>query len=119
MSEADNWYVPSRLSAAMNQQLDSTDAPFGAVVRELHFQRHTLSARVLWEPLAQGWEMNAGVDASSAAEPGRSTRLIIPERVLEHRAVLALPDGTPISEVIETYTGNVLAFAPPGNAGAR
>ena len=113
LSEADNWYVPSRLTATMNQQLDSTDSPFGAVVHELHFQRHTLSARVLWEPLAHGWEMQAKVNSPPAAEPTRRTRLIVPDRVLEHRAVLSLPDGTPISEVIETYTGNVLAFAPP------
>jgi hypothetical protein len=33
--------------------------------------------------------------------------------VLQHRALLSLPDGTPISEVVETYTGNVLAFTPP------
>jgi hypothetical protein len=30
--------------------------------------------------------------------------------VLEHRAVLTLPDGTPFSGVVETYTGEVLAF---------
>jgi hypothetical protein len=30
--------------------------------------------------------------------------------VLEHRAVLTLPDGKPFSEVVETYTGNVLAI---------
>jgi hypothetical protein len=29
--------------------------------------------------------------------------------VLEHRAILSLPDGTPFSEVVETYTANVLA----------
>ncbi len=27
--------------------------------------------------------------------------------VLEHRAVLSLPDGTPFSEVVETYTREV------------
>jgi hypothetical protein len=26
---------------------------------------------------------------------------------------LSLPDGTPVSEVVESYTSNVLAFAPP------
>jgi len=119
LSEADNWYVPSRLSAAMNHQLETTDAPFGAVVRDLHFQRHTLSAKVLWEPLARGWEMESGGDAARAAEPTRNARLEIPDRVLEHRAVLSLPDGTPISEVIETYTGNVLAFAPPDKLRSR
>ncbi|MGH8252972.1 MAG: hypothetical protein ACRES2_02960 [Steroidobacteraceae bacterium] len=109
LSEADNWYVPARLTTAMNQQLDSTDAPFGAVVQELHFQRHTLSAKLLWQPLAPGWEMSAN------SRPPPAARLVVPDRVLEHRAVLSLPDGTPISEVIETYTGNVLAFAPPEN----
>ena len=113
LSEADNWYVPGRLTAAMNQQLESTDAPFGAVVHELHFQRHTLAAKLLWQPLAPGWEMGAHSEAARAAQ------LAVPERVLEHRAVLSLPDGTPISEVIETYTGNVLAFAPPESADGR
>ena len=39
--------------------------------------------------------------------------LAIPAEVLRHRAVLTLPDGTPFSEVIETYTGEVLAFPAP------
>jgi chorismate-pyruvate lyase len=113
LSEADNWYVPGRLTAAMNQQLDSTDAPFGAVVHELHFQRHTHAARLLWQPLEPGWEM------AVRPEQAHDARLVVPERVLEHRAVLSLPDGTPISEVIETYTGNVLAFPPPQSASGR
>jgi hypothetical protein len=33
--------------------------------------------------------------------------------VLEHRAVLSTPDGAPFSEVVETYTGEVLAFPAP------
>src|SRR5208283_1984997 len=41
LSEAENWYVPSRLTAAMNQQLNTTDAPFGKIMQALHFQRHT------------------------------------------------------------------------------
>jgi hypothetical protein len=32
---------------------------------------------------------------------------------LEHRAILTLPDGTPFSEVVESYTANVLAFPVP------
>jgi hypothetical protein len=38
----------------------------------------------------------------------------LPGRVLEHRALLTLPDGTPFSEVVETYTGNVLSTAALG-----
>ena len=39
--------------------------------------------------------------------------LAIPDHVLEHRAVLSTPDGEPFSEVVETYTSDVLAFPPP------
>src|SRR5262249_52372326 len=43
LSEADNWYVPSRLTADMNHQLDTSDIPFGRAAQPLHFQRRTLS----------------------------------------------------------------------------
>jgi chorismate-pyruvate lyase len=104
LSQADNWYVPSRLTADMNAQLDSTDTPFGKVVRPLHFQRHTLSAELLWSPLPGGWE-----SVSHSPERGHKP-LAVPAMVLEHRAVLTLPDGTPFSEVVETYTGGLLGF---------
>jgi chorismate-pyruvate lyase len=105
LSEADNWYVPSRLSAEMNTQLETTDTPFGKVVQALRFRRHTLTAQLLWHPLPVGWEM------ARVRMPGESGALAVPAQVLEHRAVLTLADGTPVSEVIETYTGKVLEFA--------
>jgi chorismate-pyruvate lyase len=108
LSEADNWYVPARLTAEMNRQLDTSDIAFGRAVLGLHFQRHTLSARLLWSPLPQGWEMAMSVPAETPAA------LPVPYEVLQHRAMLTLPDGTPFSEVVETYTSEVLAFpAPP------
>jgi len=39
--------------------------------------------------------------------------LPIPAELLQHRALLTLPDGTPFSEVVETYTGEVLGFPKP------
>jgi hypothetical protein len=42
-----------------------------------------------------------------------ATALPIPHELLQHQAVLVLPDGTPISHVIETYTEQVLAFPQP------
>ena len=36
-----------------------------------------------------------------------------PDFLLEHRAVLTLPDGTPFSALVESYTRQVLAFPPP------
>jgi hypothetical protein len=49
----------------------------------------------------------------AASAGGGAGALSVPEHVLEHRAVLSLPDGEPFSEVVETYTGEVLAFPPP------
>jgi hypothetical protein len=107
LSEADNWYVPDRLSPEMNRMLDTTDTAFGRAVQNLNFRRRTLSAKLLWSPLPQDWEMGAPLP-----EP-RGATLTIPHEVLEHRAVLTLLDGTPFSEVIETYTSEVLAFPQP------
>ncbi len=107
LSEADNWYVPARLTPDMNQALDTSDVAFGRVVQALRFQRRTLSAERLWHPLPEGWEMGGSLPPSGPAA------LAIPAEVLRHRAVLTLPDGTPFSEVIETYSGEVLAFPAP------
>ena len=106
LSEADNWYVPARLTPAMNQALDTSDVAFGHAVQALKFQRRTLSAELLWHPLPEKWEM------SPLPSPGPEA-LSIPSEVLRHHAVLTLPDGTPFSEVIETYSSEVLAFPAP------
>ncbi len=104
LSEADNWYVPTRLTAEMNHQLDTTDIPFGKVVQPLHFRRKTLAAELLWSPLPAGWEQ------SGAGREAASGKLAIPPHVLQHRAVLYTGDNQPFSALIETYTGQVLAF---------
>lgn len=109
LSEADNWYIPARLTADMNKTLDTTDTPFGRAVQELHFHRRTLSAQLLWSPLPQGWEMAPVLPAGSKGP------LQIPSQTIQHRAVLSLPDGTPFSVVVETYTNEILSFPqPPG-----
>jgi hypothetical protein len=108
LSEADNWYVPERLTPDMNKLLDTTDTPFGRVVKSLDFQRHTISARILSPFLPQGWETMPPARLEDLGEP------CLPDRLLEHRAVLTLPDGTPFSEVVETYTGNVLSMPALG-----
>ena len=102
LSDADNWYVPSRLTAAMNRQLDSTDVPFGKVVQPLHFRRQTLSAELLWLPLPPGW------DSGAALPPESSRPLAIPAHVLQHRALLYTQGNRPFSLVVESYTADVL-----------
>lgn len=107
LSEADNWYVPARLTAAMNAALDGSDIAFGRAVAPLHFTRHTLSAELLWHPLPEDWDVKGGGPAPGAG------RLDIPATVLRHRAVLTLPGGTPFSTVTESYTSSLFAFPQP------
>lgn len=84
LSRADNWYLPDRLTPEMNRLLDETDTPFGKAVKALDFRRRTLSS-----------ELRPAADA-----------------VLKNRAVLSTPDGAPFSEVVETYTDEILAEGP-------
>ena len=80
LSDALNWYVPSRLTPEMNNTLQTTEEPFGRVVAPLDFNRERL----------------AGQRGAGPACP--------PETILTHRALLRGRDGVPISLVIECYT---------------
>jgi chorismate-pyruvate lyase len=100
-SEADNWYVPSRLTPEMNRQLDTTDEPFGRVVKPLGFRRNSLSAELLWQPLPRGWEMQRSRESAA---------LQIPQEVLRHQAILYTSSQMPFSAVVETYTRQLFAF---------
>lgn len=85
LSEADNWYVAARLTPEMNDALDTTDTPFGKVVRPLQPHRQTLAAKLLWT--------------------GRAT---MPRDVLEHRALLIDAQQQPFAEVVERYRRDAL-----------
>ena len=102
LSDADNWYVPALLTPDMNRQLDSSDTPFGIVVKPLHFRRQTLSADVLWHLLPDGW------DSGAALPPPGNAPLSVPDHVLQHRAVLYTGDNLPFSLVVESYTSRTL-----------
>ncbi|WP_312710025.1 hypothetical protein [Stenotrophomonas sp.] len=86
LSEADNWYLPTRLSPAMNQVLDSTDEPFGRVVGPLGFERQTLADQTFWPARSDG---SHGV-------------------ILEVRALLRDRQQQPFSYVIESYSAHAL-----------
>jgi hypothetical protein len=90
----------------MNRLLDETETPFGKVVRDLDFRRETLSAKLLWSPLPERWDMAPAPMAS----PGGFEA---PDHILEHRAILRANGGAPFSFVVETYTRDVLAFPLP------
>jgi chorismate-pyruvate lyase len=86
LSEADNWYVPSRLTPAMNAALESGDTPFGAVIAPLTPHRQALSSDRLW------------VDGA------------VPEDILRNRALVLDQGGRPLAEVTETYKRTALEF---------
>lgn len=85
LSDADNWYVPARLTAEMNRQLDTTDTPFGKAVAPLEPIRETFAVRWLW---------------TDSSQP-------MPPAIFEHRAVLYTKDHRPFSEVDEVYQRNL------------
>ncbi len=107
LSEADNWYVPGRLTPEMNRQLEQTDTPFGKVVLGLVPFRRTFAANLLWSPLPPNWEM---LYRAPSFPPGPLT---IPPALFEHRAVVFGRDLRPIAEVAETYQHGLLAFPVP------
>jgi hypothetical protein len=107
LSEADNWYVPSRLTPEMNRLLETTDTPFGKAVKSLEPYRRTFAVKLLWAPLPEAWERESG------RLPVTTNRtLLIPDAVFEHRAVLYSREHRPFSEVNEVYQGQILAFPP-------
>ncbi|MDB5708852.1 MAG: hypothetical protein JWL96_922 [Sphingomonas bacterium] len=87
LSEAQNWYVPSRLTPEMNATLDTSDTPFGTVVAPLHISRRNLAAEMLWQH-------------------GRKP----PPHLFRHRALVLDAGGHPIAEVIETYRREAVAL---------
>lgn len=107
LSEADNWYLPSKLTPEMNEVLNTSDVAFGRAVQALNFSRTNLSADLLWMPMPRNWEMQPLPDAKE------KSLLVVPPFVLQHHAVLKLPDGSPFSALVETYTSNVLDFPMP------
>jgi hypothetical protein len=107
LSEADNWYVPGRLTAEMNTVLETTDTPFGRAVAGLHPVRQTLAAELLWSPLPAGWDLTVGPPAPAESGGGA---LAIPDALFRHTAVLYDDQRRPFSEVVETYTGEVLDY---------
>ena len=106
LSEAENWYVPGRLSAEANRLLDTTSTPFGTVVRSLEPYRRTFDVTLLWRPLPADWAIRPPASAAGGA-------LAIPDALFEHRAVLYTREHVAFSEVHEVYQRQILPLSPP------
>lgn len=101
LCEAENWYAPGRLTAAIRKVLAQSDTPFGRAVAELRPVRETFAVELLWRPEQDG---AAGAPQAEGA---------IPWRLFEHRALVFGANGLPIAEVREAYTREILTLAPP------
>lgn len=102
LSEADNWYVPARLSPQMNAALETSDVPFGKAVAALRPTRETFAVDVLWHPLPDDWALVP----PSADHP--DAPLDVPAVLFTHRAILFDAQHRPFSEVEEHYTRAIL-----------
>ena len=96
--EADNWYVPSRLTPGMNRILDTTDIPFGRAIGDLKPTRRTTRVNLLWSD-------------NNIEKP-----LAIPARLFDQYVAIIGKDKTPLAEVVETYCG-ILVASSVGIAG--
>ncbi|SFF99284.1 hypothetical protein SAMN05518801_10558 [Novosphingobium sp. CF614] len=85
LSVAWNWYVPARLTPAMNEALGRSDTPFGKVAAPLGFRRKAI--------------------ATIAGPAERCPAATIST----HLAMLYLPDGEPLAYVVECYTAAILS----------
>lgn len=81
LSDAENWFLPARLTPPMIADLGKTDIPFGVVVSALRPTRQTILSRILISPDEER----------------------LPGIVLEHRALLRDGEGQPLSFVQEHY----------------
>ena len=109
LSEADNWYVPSRLTPEMNHVLETTDTPFGKAVASLHFTRQTFAVDGVWSPLPDDWQIRPPAPDHPAAQ------LAIPRILFTHHAVLHDAANRAFSEVAEHYTRELLDFGQAGS----
>jgi len=110
LSEADNWYLPNRLTPEINQQLTETETPFGRAIRPLVPSRRTLASTLLWQTLPEGWERQPSGQLAAWAATAPALAYDPATSLFENRAIVLRQDGKPISEVRETYKMPLIAF---------
>jgi hypothetical protein len=85
LAAAENWFVPQRLTAAMNEALIETNIPFGRVIAPLQPARRLLAVHP--QPHA--------------------------EIILHHSAVILSKPGTALAFVKESYFSDLVALSAP------
>ncbi|MET0530138.1 MAG: hypothetical protein ABW003_17670 [Microvirga sp.] len=83
LTMAENWFVPQRLTAAMNEALNETETPFGTVIAPLRPVRRILAASIQPQP---------GI-------------------ILEHVALIRSGSGPALALLKEGYLPDLVSFA--------
>ena len=101
LSEADNWYVPARLTPEMNRVLETTDTPFGRAIA-----RAATRCGRRWRRAVCGRPCRPAGSGRTRRRPADGTgTLPVPQAIFRHTAVLYDAKRRPVSEVVETYAG--------------
>ncbi|MGE4410408.1 MAG: hypothetical protein AB7D33_07555 [Sphingobium sp.] len=91
LSDAHNFYVPSRLTERMQALLTDSDIPFGTIIAPLSPRRDTLRVERYWP-----------------TDEAPDERQRLPARLLRHDAIVRDASGVPLCVVSEVYTRNIL-----------
>ncbi|WP_457090407.1 hypothetical protein [Microvirga sp. P5_D2] len=107
LATAENWFVPQRLTAAMNDRLQTTDIPFGTVIAPLNPFRRTLAVRSA--PFTSGSPVTPAWLGGLSDDPH-------PEIILEHTAVILSSSGAPLAFVREWFRSDLVSLVPKVSA---
>jgi hypothetical protein len=110
LATAENWFVPQRLTAAMNDRLQTKHVPFGTVIAPLNPFRRTLAVRSA--PFTSGPPL-------PPARLGGSPQDLHPEIVLEHTAVILSSSGAALAFVREWFRSDLVSLVPTVSAPKR
>ncbi len=89
LSEADNWYLPRKLTPRMNRLLETSDMAFRPRRAAAWLPTPKHDAKLLWSPL----DRDAVTGRLVTSELRKRRVLTIPPTCCEHRAQLTRADG--------------------------
>jgi hypothetical protein len=110
LATAENWFVPQRLTAAMNDRLQTKHVPFGTVIAPLNPFRRTLAVRSA--PFTSGSPITPARLEGSSRDPH-------PEIILEHTAVILGSSGAALAFVREWFRSDLVSLVPKVSAPKR
>lgn len=98
--DAENWFIPHRLTPGMREALEATDVPFGELIAPLRPMRRTLAM--------QTRDFSAGIPLDHLLERQRAERQY-PGAIIRIDAVVISGSGLPLAYVRENFRPELIA----------